>query len=224
MHGRDDPPAAAQVKDGSASVPVTLDGSERGDATKKGDTFFRHKRRFGPRALGRDLSVFVSVQMRLRDLNNLVETGSPNEAACVLAEVSVTAQVVAMRALPALSAARVLNAMSATTRAAVSSGIDPATVALADAMLTNPTPVRTATQRRFQMAVTLSTKRLWRRRRFQCSLRRIARAKISPRATTRLTRTRRSCTRGTSRTGGDGLRSTKKRVRVFMGATSSCDR
>lgn len=144
MHGRDDPPAAAQVKDGSASIPVTLDGSERGDATKKGDTFFRRKRRFGPRALGRDLSVFVSVQMRLRDLNNLVETGSPNEVACLLAEVSLKAQVVAMRALPALSAARVLNAMSATTRAAVSSGIDPATVALADAMLTNPTPVITA--------------------------------------------------------------------------------
>ena len=76
-----------------------------------------------------------------------------------------------------------------------------------------------------QMAVTLSTKRLRRRRRrFRRSLRRIARAKISPRATTRSTRTRRSCTWGTSRTGGDGLRRTKKRVRGFTGATSSCDR
>ena len=118
--GRGDKPAAAEVRDDTASVSFRLDGEARELGAPK-------RRLLGPRALGREHAVALSAQMRVRDLRNLARV-APAEAVKELEEVSLRARLVALRTLAPADAARVLAAMAPEARAEAEEGLDPETV------------------------------------------------------------------------------------------------
>ena len=119
--GRSDKPAAAEVRDHTASVSYRLDGEARAGAPK---------RPLGPRALGRGHAAALSAQMRVRDLGHLARD-APGEAVAALEKVSLRARLVALRALAPADAARVLAATAPEARAEAERGLDPETVARA---------------------------------------------------------------------------------------------